>query len=251
MALAVIVFLFALNLWGVFEIGLPRIFGRFAVAYGQDETATAHFLSGLFATILATPCSAPFLGTAMGFALTQSSSTILAAFAVAGCGMALPYFVLSVFPSSLRWLPRPGAWMIKLKMFFGILLAGTTVWLVWVFLQEVRPARQEPFDETRIQTLVAEGKPVLVDVTADWCVTCKYNERFILRSSEVKRALSRGNVVILRADWTSRDEAIRRYLAKFGRSGIPFYAYYAPGKDPVTLSEFLTKKQVLDVLDKK
>jgi len=246
--LAAIVFLFALNLWGVFEIGMPRIFGHFAVTYGQRETPLAHYMSGLFATLLATPCSAPFLGTAMGFALTQSSATILMAFATAGVGMALPYLILAFVPASLNWLPKPGFWMVKLKIIFGILLAGTSMWLIWVFLQEVRPTPQEPFDETRIQTLVAEGRPVLVDVTADWCVTCKYNERFILGSSEVRRALDRKNVIILKADWTSRNEPIRQYLAKFGRSGIPFYAYYQLGQDPKTLSEFLTKKQVLDVL---
>jgi suppressor for copper-sensitivity B len=248
--LAVVVFLFALNLWGVFEIGMPRIFGHFATTYGQKETPVAHFMSGLFATLLATPCSAPFLGTAMGFALTQPPPTIMAAFAAAGTGMALPYLTLAVFPMSLGWLPRPGFWMVRIKMFFGLILAGTTVWLLWVFFQQVRSTPQEPFEESRIETILAEGRPVLVDVTADWCVTCKYNERFVLGSGAIKEALQRKNVVIMRADWTKRDETIRQYLAKFGRSGIPFYAYYEPAKAPVTLSEFLTKGQVLDVLNK-
>ena len=250
MFLAAVVFFFALNLWGAFEIGMPAIFGHFATTYGQQETPLAHFMSGLFATLLATPCSAPFLGTAMGFALTQPSVTILAAFAAAGAGMALPYFILAVFPMSLSWLPRPGFWMVRLKMVFGVLLAGTAAWLVWVFLQQVRSTPQEPFEESRIQTLLAEGHPVFVDVTADWCVTCKYNERFVLGSADVKSLLQKKNVVILRADWTRRDEAIRQYLAMFGRSGIPFYAFYEPGKPPVTLSEFLTKGQVLDVLNR-
>ena len=250
MFLAVVVFLFALNLWGVFEIGMPRIFGHFAITYGQGESPYSHFVSGLFATLLATPCSAPFLGTAMGFALTQPPVTVMAAFAVAGIGMALPYLILAVFPMSLGWLPRPGFWMVRLKMFLGVLLAGTAVWLVWVFLQQVRSTPQEPFDESRIQTLLAEGRPVLVDVTADWCVTCKYNERFVLRSGDVKAILQKKNVIVMRADWTRRDETIRQYLAKFGRSGIPFYAFYEPGKPPMTLSEFLTKGQVLDVLNR-
>jgi len=250
MFLAVGVFLFALNLWGVFEIGIPRILGGFAAAYGQQESPLAHFMSGLFATLLATPCSAPFLGTAMGFALTQPPVTILAAFAAAGAGMASPYFILAAFPRSLGWLPRPGFWMVRLKMFFGLLLAGTAAWLVWVFLQQVRSTPQEPFDESRIQTILAEGRPVLVDVTADWCVTCKYNERFVLGSGDVKAVLQKKNVLIMRADWTRRDETIRQYLAEFGRSGVPFYAFYEPGKAPVTLSEFLTKGQVLDVLNR-
>jgi len=250
MFLAVVVFLFALNLWGVFEIGIPGIFGHFATTYGQQETPLAQFMSGLFATLLATPCSAPFLGTAMGFALAQPPVTIMAAFAAAGAGMAFPYFILAVFPMSLGWLPKPGFWMVRLKMFFGIFLAGTAGWLAWVFLQQVRSTPQESFDESRIQTILAEGRPVLVDVTAEWCVTCKYNERFVLRSADVKAALQRKNVVLMRADWTKRDETIRQYLAKFGRSGIPFYAYYEPGKTPVTLSEFLTKRQALDVLNR-
>jgi len=250
MFLAIVLILFALNLWGLFEIGMPRIFGHFATTYGQKETPLAHFMSGLFATLLATPCSAPFLGSAMGFALTQPPITILSAFAAAGAGMAFPYFALAVFPMSLGWLPRPGLWMVRLKMFFGILLAGTAAWLVWVFLQQVRSTPKEPFDEPRIQTILAEGRPVLVDVTADWCVTCKYNERFVLGSGDVKAALQTKNVITLRADWTKRDESIRQYLAKFGRSGIPFYAFYEPGKPPVTLSEFLTKQQVLDVLSR-
>jgi suppressor for copper-sensitivity B len=248
--LAIVVFLFALNLWGVFEIGMPRIFGHFAMTYGQEESPLAHFMSGLFATLLASPCSAPYLGSAMGFALTQPPMTIMAAFAAAGAGMALPYFTLAVFPMSLGWLPRPGFWMVRLKLFFGILLAGTAVWLVWVFLQQVRSTPQEPFDESRIQTILAEGRPVLVDVTADWCVTCQYNERFVLGSRDVKAVLQKKSVVIMRADWTRRDETIRRYLATFGRSGIPFYAFYEPGKPPVTLSEFLTKGQALDVLNR-
>jgi len=250
MFLAVVAFLFALNLWGVFEIRMPRMFGPLAVTYGQGDSALAHFMSGLFATLLATPCSAPFLGTAMGFALTQSTGTIMTAFASAGAGMAFPYLILAIFPMSLGWLPRPGLWMVRLKMAFGILLAGTAAWLVWVFLQQVRSTPREPFDESRIQTILAEGRPVLVDVTADWCVTCKYNERFILRSADVKAALQQKNVVLMRADWTKHDETIRQYLAKFGRSGIPFCAIYEPGKAPVALSEFLTKKQVLDVLNR-
>jgi suppressor for copper-sensitivity B len=248
--LVVVVFGFALNLWGVFEIGMPRLVGHFATTYGRNETPMAHFMSGLFATLLATPCSAPFLGTAMGFALTQPSGTVMAAFATAGAGMALPYFALAVFPASLNWLPKPGLWMVRLKAFFGILLAGTALWLAWVFVQQVRPTAQTPFDETKIQTLLAEGKSVLVDVTADWCVTCKYNERFVLNSSEIRQALDAHHVVIMRADWTQRNETIRKYLAEFGRSGIPFYAFYEPGKKPVALSEFLTTQKVLGVLNK-
>jgi len=251
LVLALIISLFALNLWGVFEIGIPRVFGHFAVTYGQHETPMAHFMSGLFAAVMATPCSAPFLGTAMGFALTQPAPTVYAAFGMAGIGMALPYFILAAFPGSLNWLPKPGSWMVRLKIVFGFFLAGTAGWLLWVFVHQVHPVEQAPFDEAQILALVQAGKPVLVDVTADWCVTCKYNERFILGSYDVKRVMEKKGIVLMRADWTNRNETIRLYLAKYGRSGIPFYAYYEPGHDPVLLSEFLTKPQVLNALGEK
>lgn len=261
MFLAVVVLLFALNLWGVFEVGMPRIFGHFAATYGRGETLLAHFMSGLFATLLATPCSAPFLGTAMGFALTQSAGMIFMAFGAAGAGMAFPYFLLAAFPSTLHWLPKPGAWMVRLRAFFGVLLAGTAVWLGWVLYQQLKSPHPPlslgervqgeggltwvAFDESEILRYIKEGKPVFVDVTADWCVTCKYNERFVLSDPEVAEAFLKRGVVMMRADWTQRDAEIERYLKKFSRAGIPFYALYYPYRDPVILSEFLTKKQVL------
>ncbi len=105
--------------------------------------------------------------------------------------------------------------------------------------------RWVPFDEQEIPRLVASGKPVFVDVTADWCVTCKYNERFVLSDPDVVAEFKKRNVVMMRADWTNQDPAIGRYLMSSGRAGIPFYALYYPYRDPVLLSEFLTKKQVL------
>ncbi len=257
--LMIVVFLFAFNLWGFFEIGMPRIFGHFATTFGRGETLTAHFVSGLFATLLATPCSAPFLGSAMGFALTQPAGVILATFAAAGTGMALPYFVLAIFPGSLGWLPRPGVWMIRIKAWLGVFLAATGIWLGWVLFQQLKGVRPpvavavgsdpslswQPFDEAAIQKHIKGGRPVFVDVTADWCVTCKYNERFVLSDPDVVAEFKKRDVVMMRADWTNQDPAIGRYLMSSGRAGIPFYALYYPYRDPVLLSEFLTKKQVL------
>lgn len=246
--LMLVVFVFALNLWGVFEIYLPGGLTQTAAGYGREETAKAHFVSGLFVTLLATPCSAPFLGPAMGFALTQPTSTILSAFTVTGIGLAAPYLLLAIFPGSLHWLPKPGAWMISLKKWLSLLLFGTAFWLGWVLFHQLRPVQGAVFDEAQIQAYLAQGKPVLVDVTADWCVTCKYNETFVLHSWTVKKELQNRNIVVMTADWTNHNETIRRYLAKFGRSGIPFYAFYQPGRDPVVLSEFLTVKKVLTAI---
>ncbi|HVO32341.1 MAG TPA: protein-disulfide reductase DsbD domain-containing protein [Elusimicrobiota bacterium] len=260
--LMVIVFAFALNLWGVFEIGMPRIFGHFATTFGRGETHSAYFASGVFATLLATPCSAPFLGTALGFSLTQSAVHVLAIFCVAGIGMALPYFALAAFPGSLRWLPKPGAWMLRVKAFLGLLLAATGIWLLMVLWAQLRPGHDHaaqavvvtgdlhwaPFDEAEIQKQLAAGRSVFVDVTADWCFTCQANERFVLRSADVAQAFHDRNVLLMRADWTNHNNVIAEYLKKFNRAGIPFNVLYRPGRPPVLLSEFLTKSKVLDAL---
>jgi thiol:disulfide interchange protein DsbD len=139
-----------------------------------------------------------------------------------------------------------------------LLLIGwfVAVWLGWVLAQQYRAATTAPrdggewvaFDEATLANYRKAGQPVFVDVTADWCVTCKYNERFVLSQDDVKRELRNLNAVLMRADWTNRDANIAAYLMKHGRAGIPFYAYYPPGKDPVVLSEFLTVKQVLKAL---
>ncbi len=256
--LLVVVILFALNLWGVFEIHMPNIFGRFATSYGYRETLTSHFVSGLFVTLLATPCSAPFLGTAMGFALSQPSGIIFLIFTAVGLGMALPYFGLALFPRSIHWLPRPGAWILSLKKGMALLLLATAVWLGWVLHQQIKPRQGAPsqvqdlawvpFDESAIASYLGQGKSVFVDVTADWCVTCKYNERFVLQNPQVVEEIKRQGLVLMKADWTNQNATIGAYLMKYGRAGIPFYALYRPGRAPVLLSEFLTTSRVLSIL---
>jgi thiol:disulfide interchange protein len=312
--LAVVMTFFALNLWGVFEIQLPHVVGRLGAVNSEDEGMGSFFVSGLLATLLATPCSAPFLGTALGFALVQPPAVILLIFSVVGAGLSLPYFVLAVFPGAIQWLPRPGTWMIRLKQGMGFLLAATAAWLFMVlsrqvtfnalvffllalmgisFLIWVREALSEknrytagaailfwimtagilggaltlvathrvsdssheslvagglswvPFNEAEIQRQAAMGKRVFVDVTADWCVTCKVNEKTVLQRGEVAKALASPDLVLMRADWTNNDPAITQFLQKYGRAGIPFYVLFRPGRDPVLLSEFLTQRQVL------
>jgi thiol:disulfide interchange protein len=256
--LIVLVLLFALNLWGIFEIPLPNALSRVGSIGQDDEGPLSYFVSGMFATLLATPCSAPFLGTAMGFALTQSAGTILLIFLSSALGLSFPYFVLAVVPSALLWLPRPGAWMAKLKAVLGLLLAGTGIWLGWIFVQQVgwiKPAIETsgpihwvPFKEVDIQRTVDSGKPVFVDVTAAWCLTCKVNERLVIDNPEVVAEFNRRGIVMMRADWTNQDAAIGEYLKKFGRAGIPFYALYYPKQDPIVFSELLTSSKLLSQL---
>lgn len=315
-ALAVVVVLFCLNLWGLFEIPLPVFVAR-AAGSGPREGVPGHFVSGLFATLMATPCSAPFLGTALGFALAQPAGVIVAVFTAVGFGMALPYLVLAAAPRLAGLLPRPGAWMETLKIVMGFLLAGAAIWLFYVlsaqvsaervaFIElallslalgvwlrsrlrrptgrrvavalamaagvtsvvlawgaEVRPSGAAravsgdeggriswiAFDEARARKLAAGGTAVFVDVTADWCFTCKVNEKLALDTPEVAAAFERHGVVTMKADWTNRDDSIAAYLASFGRYGIPFYVLYRPGEEPHLFGELLTAGEVLRVLD--
>ncbi len=307
--LAAIVVLFSLNLWGVFEIPLPARLARIGGAEGREGTA-GHFVSGLFATLMATPCSAPFLGSALGFALGQSAGTILATFTAVGLGMSLPYLAVAAFPAVARFLPRPGVWMETLKGTMGFLLAASAVWLFFVLSSQVSPqvlalvqlallalaliawlgsrgrygqlrpiaglaliaavagtvwlagsssapsavhtgeAAQKliawvPFDRAQAESLAQGGQTVFVDVTADWCFTCKVNERLVLETAEVAGAFKEQGIVAMKADWTNRNDEIGAFLAEHGRYGIPFYVLYRPGAPPHVFSELLTQEAVL------
>ncbi len=324
-AMSLVIVLFACNLWGFFEFQLPQALAGLGghgsrphgQGGGQGGGMGGHFLTGAFATLLATPCSAPFLGTAVGFALARGPGEIFAIFAALGVGLALPYLVVAINPGLATRLPRPGSWMVTLKIILGFALAATAVWLLTVlaaqvgvasasavgallvgvcgvlFLYHRRPRRLGraaaaivavlavtafavprgfssppptlrdaaltdaakdlwgPFDEAAIPSLVAAGKIVFVDVTADWCITCQVNKAFVLTKGDVLRRLSSDAVVTMQADWTRPDDGIARYLARFGRYGIPFDAVYGPGvPDGAPLSELLTQGMVLDALDR-
>jgi suppressor for copper-sensitivity B len=307
--LAVVVVLFCLNLWGLFEIPLPARLARFGAA-GPREGTAGHFASGLFATLMATPCSAPFLGTAIGFALAQEAPVILAIFTAVGIGMSLPYLLLAAAPGTARFLPRPGAWMETVRGVMGFLLAASAVWLFYVLSSQMSPERVaavqlgllglalftwlrhrgftgaslrkaaglgmaaaiaatlvlavwtggeapaqateasaglirwESFDRAKAEQLATGGQLVFVDVTADWCFTCKINERLVLNTPEVAGLFEEHGVVPMKADWTNRNDEIASFLAEHGRYGIPFYLLYRPGQEPHVFSELLTRENV-------
>jgi suppressor for copper-sensitivity B len=313
--LAVVILLFSLNLWGLFEIQLPARLSRLGES-GAGEGLSGHFASGLFATLMATPCSAPFLGTALTFALGQSASVIFLTLTAVGVGLALPYLFVAVAPGAVRRLPKPGAWMETLRGAMGFLLAGALVWLLYVLAAQVaaewvaffefallalalgvwvasrrplgsgarrrawvvafalalvavalaaRAPRAEAraassnsadsiqwvrWDRAEAERLAASGRLVFLDVTADWCVTCKVNERVILDTPEVVGAFRRLEVVAMKADWTNRDDGIARFLAEHGRYGIPFYMLYRPGSAPHLFGELITKQEVVAELER-
>jgi suppressor for copper-sensitivity B len=312
--LAVILVLFCLNLWGLFEIPLPRrIADRVARSATSGRSSLgSHFSAGLFATLMATPCSAPFLGTAVGFGLSQTAPMILAVFTAIGVGMALPYFFLAAFPGGASLIPHPGAWMEQVKGIMGFLLAGTALWLFYVLANQVNSVslalieggllllalglwlratsgtqllrtaglitatlaiafsvwiahdkrgtadasgetvhliEWQDFAPGQPEKLAADGRLVFVDVTADWCATCKVNERLVLETEEIDSLFEQHDVLAMKADWTNRDDDIAQYLAEHGRYAIPFYVLYRPGQEPHLFGELLSKKELIRVIN--
>lgn len=319
---------FSLNLFGVFEIVLP---GRAASGLGEvahREGYPGAFAHGLLATILATPCTAPFLGTALGFAFAQPAPVVLAMFTAVATGMALPFFLLSAQPGWMRFLPRPGRWMESLKQFMGFPLLATLVWLLWVLgnqggmplvtgalgwlltlgfgcwligrfgmptartltrftswslaialavvgwlvlLPDSTLARKPadaprsggpapdtdgiawiPFSRDEIASQLAKGRPVFIDFTAEWCLTCKFNERAVIDTPEVREVIDRLGIAMLKGDWTNSDPSIGEFLREHGRVGVPFYILYSPANpdDPQPLPELLTKPMLIKAMEK-
>ncbi len=316
--MTIILALFALNMWGQFEIGGSDQLGNAANdAITKQETngryLSSHFLTGMFATLLATPCSAPFLGTAVGFALAGNNLDIFWIFTLLGIGLALPYLAIAIQPRVSHILPKPGRWMNVVKAVLGLALIGTAVWLlgilsvqigltgaifvggglviggvfVWArkrasslqprfaftafavlgflvalfapgFSQPLAPMagkvktgplQWQSFAPETISTLVTDGKTVLVDVTAEWCVTCQVNKKLVLETAEIAEALQDENIVLMQADWTRPNQQISDYLASYGRFGIPFNAVFGPNApDGILLSELLSADGVLTAL---
>lgn len=314
--LAYVMLLLGLSLSGVFTLG-GSVMGVGQGLAGRDGLAGS-FFTGVLATVVATPCTAPFMGTALGFAITQPWPVALSVFLALGLGMALPFLALSFSPALLRRLPRPGVWMERVKQALAFPLYASAAWLVWVVSIQAGPAAlatvlagmvalafaawvygqtrlsggpgrmlgsvlallalggaiagamtaapvappatagaaqsagsadHEPWSEARQSDLLGQGKPVFVNFTAAWCVTCLVNERTSLSTSAVKQALKDKGVTYLKGDWTNRDATIARVLESHGRSGVPFYLLYLPGKpEPLVLPQILTEGIVLDAL---
>jgi thiol:disulfide interchange protein DsbD len=303
-----------LNLSGVFEVGG----GLAGIGDGltQGDSYHAAFFTGVLTTLVATPCTAPFMATAVAAALTQPPIVALSIFAALGFGLALPYLLLSFAPWLRRLLPRPGAWMDTLKQVFAFPMYASAAWLLWVLAQQtavfglaaalagailiglaawayqkskssgvtgqraavatawlavlvavalpvqvartaVAPAAAaaaattggkdadgwQPYDAARVAALTAAGKPVLVNFTASWCLTCLVNERNAFGDSAVQAVFHDKGVTLVKGDWTNRDPEITKALAAFGRAGVPLYVVYnaKPGvAEPQVLPQLLS-----------
>jgi thiol:disulfide interchange protein len=312
--MALLLFFLGLSLAGMFEIGLTVTSAGSGLAARQGYAGS--FFTGVLAVIVATPCTAPFMGAAIGFALAQNAATALAVFTALALGLAAPYLLLTLNPAWMRLLPRPGAWMEVLKQATAVPIFATVIWLVWLFASSAGfdalsallaaflllaiagwilgrwPARRissvfatavialavatplytlwkfpasdtnaaraasgsnhegwQPYSRAAIEQYRAQGRPVFVDFTARWCLSCQVNERAVLDRPDVRRRLRDSGIVLVRADWTRHDADIAGALSELGRSGVPTYVLYLPQQPPLILSELLTPGIVFGALD--
>ena len=251
-ALAALFLAAGAGLLGCFEFG-ARWMGVGEKLAGRHGLVGS-FFSGVFAMAAAAPCTAPFMGAALGWAVTRPASEAFAVFGALGLGAAAPYACLSSWPALIRRLPRPGAWMDALKRLLSLPMFATGAWLLWVLWQLLAgpAAAQEglwrAWSPEAVAAARSSGKIVFEDFTAAWCLSCQVNERTALADSAVVAALSRPGVAAFRGDWTSRDERISAVLAGYGREGVPLYVVHPRGGAAVLLPELLTPGLVLDAL---
>ncbi|MGE0310408.1 MAG: protein-disulfide reductase DsbD family protein [Lautropia sp.] len=326
-AMALLFLMIGLNLFGVFEVGTSL-----TTIQTSGDGAASNFWTGVVAVLVATPCTAPFMGSAVGFTLTSPAPQTLAIFVALGVGMALPYLLFGFVPALIRWLPRPGPWLETFKQLMGFPMLATASWLVWVLALQAgadgvlhlllagialafggwllgrqqrrgrglgpraapwrfalamvslvlavwqvvavdrsaavdlaaggtgaagtvaavpapRAAGWQPWSSAAVEAALAAGRPVFVDFTAAWCISCQANKKLVLERDAVLDAFTQRHAVLLRADWTRRDPSITRELARHGRNGVPLYLWIPrAGEVPVVLPELLTIDTVLAAL---
>lgn len=314
LAVAYVMFAVGLSLSGVFTIGAS------VAGIGSGLVArsgySGSFFTGVLAAVVATPCTAPFMGAAIGFALSQPALVMLAVFLSLGAGLALPYWLLCHWPALQRRLPKPGLWMEYLKQGLAFPMYAAAAWLIWVLARQAGPTavagalagcvaigfaawlyqisrysndgrrrlggagaslllalavgggyfavdapaltsrtsnasdeHWQAYSPDELRRLRAEGKPVFVNLTADWCISCLVNEQVVLSRDAVLNTFREAGVVYLKGDWTNRDPAIDSVLAEYGRSGVPLYLYFAPGAQTAdVLPQILTPDIVIDAI---
>jgi thiol:disulfide interchange protein DsbD len=301
--MAWLLFAVGLNMSGVFLVG-----GSLAGA-GQDLAARGSFFTGLLAVVVATPCTAPFMGVALAAAFAMPPAIGMLIFVSLGLGLAAPYAALALNPAVARLLPRPGAWMDFLKHILAFPMYAAALWMVWVASQQTGPEGlaaifasllligfaawaygygqmrerprllngaaiiavavgftclfglsspaasrpggvaadgSEPFSAARLAEYRAQHRPVLVDMSAAWCVTCLVNERVALSPAPVRAAFTAHNVAYLKGDWTRQDAAITAFLRSYDRSGVPLYVFYPAEGAPEVLPQILTPGMILE-----
>ncbi|MBV9753789.1 MAG: thioredoxin family protein [Hyphomicrobiales bacterium] len=313
-AMALVFTLVGLNLSGVFEMSFGSVGAGGTLAARAGHVGS--FFTGLLAVLVATPCTAPFMGAAIAAALTALPLTMIAVFLAMGVGLAAPYVLIAFVPGLARLLPKPGSWMVVFRQALAFPMYAAAAWLVWVISQQAgpdgvlatviamvllglaawifgltqtregrpravgnalaalaalgaffalfdvmaspRPAAvssiatgdEKPYSASQLASLRAQGRPVFVNMTAAWCVTCLVNERIALSSEAVRQAFADHHVAYLKGDWTRADPAISDFLREHGRDGVPLYVLFpAKGGNGVVLPQILTASAVLEALN--
>lgn len=256
-AMALVMLVFSASLFGLFEFRLPTSMTTRLATYGGNGLA-GHFWQGAFATLLATPCSAPFLGTAVAVALTASLPVLWGLFFALGVGMSLPWLLVALRPGLALRLPKPGRWMNGLRRLLGLMMLGSALWLATLLLPHLGFTSQsaakesvhwQPLSEQAITDALAQNKRVFIDVTADWCITCKVNKYNVLNTDAVQAALQQPDVVALRGDWTLPSDDITAFLTSRGQVAVPYNQIYGPGlPEGQALPTLLTRDGLLNML---
>jgi thiol:disulfide interchange protein len=306
-AMTALVFAMALSFLGVWEIPIPGFASSSkAMELSAQEGPFGAFCMGVFTTLLATPCSGPYLGPLFGYTISQPPAVTYLVFGSVGVGMALPYLLIGFFPSLVSWLPKPGQWMETLKHLLGFVLLATVVylfstinpdyflatlallfgiwfgcWLVghvpiyaeprtramaWIggaaiattvgigsfslLTPSQSPLPWQPYSSQALAVARAQGKTVLVDFTANWCLTCKTNLKFAINREKVKKLVEQNDVVTLLADWTDKNDTIKQALLELNSQSIPLLAIYPadPQRQVVILRDVVTQGDVLEAL---
>lgn len=255
--MALVMVIFSANLLGLFAFRLSSSLTTRLATHGGQGIA-GHFWQGAFATLLATPCSAPFLGTAVAVALAASYPVLWGLFFALGLGMSLPWLLIAIKPELALCLPRPGRWMNRLRLLMGILMLASALWLASLLLPHLGLSQAranhenidwQPLTEQAITQALAENKRVFIDVTADWCITCKANKYNVLNKDDVESVLQQSDVVALRGDWTLPSDEIAAFLRKRGQVAIPFNQVYGPQRPQgEVLPTLLTRDAVVNAL---
>lgn len=218
------------------------------------QKRSSAFATGLFSVLIASPCTAPFMGIAIGYTLAKPLYIYFPVFAALSIGYALPFTMVGFFPKYIqKILPKPGRWMIILKKIFAIPILITCIWLSWVLYSQLvhndtttsnTNVIWEEYNQEKVKKLVDSGEKVFIDFTAKWCITCLVNKKTVLDSDDFAQVTEEKNIHLFRADWTNDDEDIEAALKKYNRNSIPLYVYY-PGENSnyVLLPQILTQQQ--------
>ena len=307
-------FVLGLNFIGAFDFNFS--FAGFGQGATEKPGLAGSFFTGVLSVIVASPCTAPFMGAALGYAMTQTTLILFTIFLALGLGLAFPYLVLASFPASARILPKPGAWMQTFKEFLAFPMWATMLWLLWLLSQQVGAnssflvafaflfialgfwwARQsrskspvwraaiillvaglsvfclmkaddfqttsgksiaqdgiewQEFSTARVEESLQNQERVFIDFTADWCLTCKVNEKVTFSQKEVQDFIREKGITMFKADWTRRDEEITKMLESYERIGVPLYLYFEKGsKRAIILPEILTPGIFMSTIESK